>query len=84
LLNNQESVSNILNLIKEKGGANLIKFYPVEIFKDEKSIGDNKKSVVFEMEFQHKEKTLEDKDVNPIIDEIIDIAQSKFNAKLRV
>ena len=84
LLNNQESVSNILNLIKEKGGANLIKFYPVEIFKDEKSIGDNKKSVVFEMEFQHKEKTLEDKDVNPIIDEIIDIAQTKFNAKLRI
>ena len=40
--------------------------------------------MVFEMIFQHKEKTLEDKDVNPIIDEIIDIAQSEFNAKLRV
>ena len=36
------------------------------------------------MVFQDSEKTLEDKDVNPIIDEIIDIADKKFNAKLRV
>ena len=84
LLKDQESVGSILKLIQEKGGNNLIKHHPVEIFKDKESIGENKKSVVFEMIFQHKEKTLEDKDVNPIIDEIIDIAQSKFNAKLRV
>ena len=36
------------------------------------------------MVFQNREKTLEDKDVNPIIDEIIGIAEKKFNAKLRV
>ena len=84
MLDDQESVGSILKLIQEKGGNNLIKHHPVEIFKDKESIGENKKSVVFEMIFQHKEKTLEDKDVNPIIDEIIDIAQSKFNAKLRV
>jgi len=84
LLNDNDSVGSILKLIQEKGGANLIEYHPVEIFKDKESIGENKKSVVFEMIFQHKEKTLEDKDVNPIIDEIIDIAQTKFNAKLRV
>ena len=84
LLKDNDSVGSILKLIQEKGGANLIDYHPVEIFKDKESIGENKKSVVFEMIFQHKEKTLEDKDVNPIIDEIIDIAQSKFNAKLRV
>ena len=84
LLNENDSVGSILKLIQEKGGANLIEYYPVEIFKDKESIGENKKSVVFEMIFQHKEKTLEDKDVNPIIDEIIDIAQTKFNAKLRL
>ena len=84
LLNENDSVDSILKLIQEKGGAYLIEYYPVEIFRDKESIGENKKSVVFEMIFQHKEKTLEDKDVNPIIDEIIDIAQTKFNAKLRV
>ena len=70
--------------IRDRSGTNLIDYYPTEIFEDSESLGENKKSVVFEMVFQHKEKTLEDKDVNPIIDEIIDIAQSKFNAKLRV
>ena len=84
LLNDNDSVGSILKLIQEKGGANLVEHHPVEIFKEKESIGENKKSVVFEMIFQHKEKTLEDKDVNPIIDEIIDIAQTKFNAKLRV
>ena len=84
VMENKDSIVSILDLIKEKAGVNLIDYYPVEIFEDSENLGENKKSVVFEMIFQHKEKTLEDKDVNPIIDEIIDIAQSKFNAKLRV
>ena len=54
------------------------------MFEDKENIGENNKSVTFEMVFQNSEKTLEDKDVNPIIDEIIDIADKKFNAKLRV
>ena len=84
VMDSRNSIDSILELIKEKAGVNLIDYYPVEIFEDSENLGENKKSVVFEMIFQHKEKTLEDKDVNPIIDEIIDIAQSKFNAKLRV
>ena len=84
VMDSKDSIVSILGLIKEKGGINLVDYYPVEIFEDSENLGVNKKSVVFEMIFQHKEKTLEDKDVNPIIDEIIDIAQSKFNAKLRV
>ena len=62
----------------------LIDKYPVEVFEDKENIGENQKSVTFEMVFQDSKKTLEDKDVNPIIDEIIDIADKKFNAKLRV
>ena len=84
VMNNKSSIKPILNLIKDKAGKDLIDYYPVEIFEDVESLGKNKKSIVFEMIFQHKEKTLEDKDVNPIIDEIIDIAQNNFNAKLRV
>ena len=84
VMDQSDSIKPVLNLIKDKAGEDLIDYYPVEIFEDAESIGENKKSVVFEMVFQHKEKTLEDKDVNPIIDEIIDIAQKNFNAKLRV
>ena len=67
-----------------KGGKFLVDKYPVEVFEGKENIGENNKSVTFEMVFQSSEKTLEDKDVNPIIDEIIDIADKKFNAKLRV
>ena len=42
-----------------------------------------KKSVTFSIVFQHSSKTLEDLDVNPIIDEIVTFAEKKFNAKLR-
>ena len=79
-----ESVGPILEFIEYKCYKNLIEVYPVEIFEDKNNVGKNKKSVTFEMVFQNVEKTLEDKDVNPIIDEIIDIAEKDFNAKLRL
>ena len=41
------------------------------------------KSVTFSLVFQDTSKTLEDKDVNPIIHEIIRVAKNDFNAKLR-
>ena len=41
------------------------------------------KSITFNLEFHSSKKTLEDKDVTPIIDEIIRIAAKNFNAKLR-
>ena len=48
---------------------------PVNIFIDDLSIGPGFKSVTFSIIFQHSSKTLEDKDVNPIISEIIRIAE---------
>ena len=84
VLEESKSIGPILEIIQKKGGKSLVKTQPVEIFQDKVSLGENKKSVTFEMIFQNREKTLEDKDVNPIIDEIIDIADKKFNAKLRV
>jgi phenylalanyl-tRNA synthetase beta subunit len=42
------------------------------------------KSVTFFIEFQSPSKTLEDKDVNPIIDEIIGFVSQQYDAKLRV
>ena len=83
-MDRSDSVGPIQEVIEKNAGKNLISVCPVEIFEDEKNIGVNKKSVTYEMVFQDTEKTLEDKDVNPIIDEIIDIAKKKFNAKLRV
>jgi Phenylalanyl-tRNA synthetase beta subunit len=84
VLDTSDSVGPILELIDKKGGNILIDKYVVEVFENEENLGENKKSVTFKMLFQDSEKTLEDKDVNQMIDEIIDIVDKKFNAKLRV
>jgi phenylalanyl-tRNA synthetase beta chain len=55
---------------------------PTNIFRHD-SIGENKKSIVYNLIFQDDTKTLEDKDVNSIIDEIISIVKVNYNAKLR-
>ena len=53
------------------------------IFIDNNLVGEGLKSVTFSIVFQSSSKTLEDKDVNSIIDEIIHVADNNFNAKLR-
>ena len=80
---NQE-VGPIIKVIQKQGKKLIRSIMPVNIFIDDLSIGPGFKSVTFSIIFQHSSKTLEDKDVNPIIDEIIHIAEKDFNAKLRL
>ena len=54
---------------------------PVDIYQSKKD--KTSKDVLFSLSFQSPKKTLEDKDVNAIITEIINIVSKKFNAKLR-
>jgi len=66
-----------------KNGRNILKsVVPNNVFRHE-SIGKNKKAVAFNLVFQSTTKTLEDKDVNPVIDEIIRVISNKYSAKLR-
>ena len=55
---------------------------PVNLYRHD-SLGNDKKSIVFKMIFQSETKTLEDKEINSIIDEIITNVTSKFKAELR-
>ena len=80
---NQE-VGPLIKIIQKQGKKLIRSIVPVNIFIDDVSIGSGFKSVTFSIIFQHSSKTLEDKDVNPIINEIIRIAEKGFNAKLRV
>lgn len=73
-----EIVDKILSL----GIGQLKSITPTNLFRH-KSLGGNKKSVVYNLIFQDDTKTLEDKDVNSIIDEIISIVKVNYNAKLR-
>ena len=53
---------------------------PSNIFIDPEQLGKDKKSVTYTITFQHSSKTLEDKFVNEVINEIIHSAEEKFFA----
>ena len=79
----EQKVGKIVDVIFKKGKKLIIEVDPVDIFIHDKSVGKGLKSVTYNITFQSSSKTLEDKDVNSIIDEIIHIAKKNFNAKLR-
>ena len=79
----EQEVGDLLELFSKKGKKLVTDAKPVDIFVDENAIGKGMKSVTFSITFQGSSKTLEDKDVNPVIDEIIHVAENNFLAKLR-
>jgi len=79
----EQEVGAVIDLIFKKGKKLIVDAKPVNIFIDPKSIGAEMKSVTFSITFQHTSKTLEDKDVTPVIEEIIRSAEKEFLAKLR-
>ena len=83
VLKKEQAVGEILELIHKLGRQLIIDAQPVNIYTDKNAIGEDCKSVTFSLIFQHSSKTLEDKDVNLIINEIVNFAEKNFDAKLR-
>ena len=79
----EQEVGAVIDLFFKKGKKLVVDAKPVNIFIDPESIGAGMKSVTFSITFQHTSKTLEDKDVTPVIKEIIRSAEKEFLAKLR-
>ena len=75
------NVGDVSASMKTVNQSILQKVVPVDIYqsKNDKS----SKDVLFKLTFQSPKKTLEDKDVNSVITEIIKVVSKKFNAKLR-
>ena len=84
VLKKEQEVGDLLEIIRKLGKQLVIKVKPKNIYSNSDDIGGEFKSVTFSIVFQHSSKTLEDLDVNPIIDEIVNFAEKKFHAKLRV
>ncbi len=82
VINESVNAGEIIDKILSMKFSRLKSITPTNIFRHD-SIGENNKSIVYSLIFQDDTKTLEDKDVNSIIDEIISIVKVKFNAKLR-
>ena len=83
VMNESQEVGPIANMILKKGKNLIIDSNPINIFIDEDALGNGIKSVTFSIAFQHQSKTLEDKDVTPVINDIIRVAEKEFHAKLR-
>tara|TARA_Y100001968_G_scaffold330614_1_gene382954 strand:- start:2430 stop:4808 length:2379 start_codon:yes stop_codon:yes gene_type:complete len=84
VLKKEQFVEDILDVIHKLGKQLVVDVQPINIYSDDNSIGKDFKSVTFSIIFQHSSKTLEDTDVNSIINEIVNFAEKNFNAKLRV
>ena len=73
----------ISSMIKKTGKGLITYINPVNLYRHE-SLGNDKKSIVFKITFQSESKTLEDKEVNSLIDHIISKISSTFKAELRI
>ncbi len=82
VLDSAISAESIIGTIRNIDQKLIKSVQPVDIYQDE-SLGNEKKSILFQIVFQDDSKTLEDKHVYPIINEIINNVESQFNAKLR-
>ena len=83
VLKKDQEVGDLLEVIRKLGKQLVKEAKPKNIYSNSNDIGKELKSVTFSIVFQHSSKTLEDSDVNPIIDEIVNFAEKNFNAKLR-
>ena len=82
VINESTAIGEVISAIEKNGKAILKSVNPYSIFRDE-SVGSGKKAVAINLRFQSSTKTLEDKDVNSVINEIIRVVSKKFSAKLR-
>jgi len=82
VLSNEIESGKIVQAISQLGHSILINVSPVDIF-HHKSIGADHKSITFRLLFQHSKRTLEEKEVSVVINEIIAVCERDFNAKLR-
>ena len=71
----------LYELAKKLGGSNLVNFKLFDLYQESEKNQDS--SYAFNFTWQSKKKTLEDKEIDLIVSDIIKGFQEKFNAKLR-
>ncbi|MFQ6613619.1 MAG: hypothetical protein ACE5D1_02140, partial [Fidelibacterota bacterium] len=82
VLSNTQPAGDLADLLRREGGKWLKTVRIMDVF-THASLGTDKKSVLYRFTFQSHSKTLEDSEVNPIINKIIKFAETQFGAKLR-
>jgi phenylalanyl-tRNA synthetase beta chain len=76
------SAGDLMNSIKSNAGNTLKNIDIFDVFEGE-SIGEGNKSIAFRLNFIDPNKTLNIKEVEPIIQHVVKSLEKKFSAKLR-
>ena len=74
--------TDIISVIKTAGGKLLSKISIFDIYEGDK-VGENEKSVAFNLEFIDPNKTLTDEEVMLVFNKIIETVENKLNCKVR-
>jgi len=82
VLDQNIDTGDLTKIMKKTNSTILISVKPVDIFQHE-SLGENKKSVTFHLQFQSAVKTLEEAEINSAMNDITAIITKQFDAKLR-
>lgn len=82
VIDEKVSADEVLKVVKMVAKKYLVSINIFDLYKD-KSLGENKKSLAFKMVFVDKEKTLDSKDVDKVINSILNRLDYYFKAELR-
>lgn len=74
---------DIMAAMEANGKGLLQSVTAMNLYRDPQQLGQEKKSLLFRLVFQSPERTLEDKEVNSIVDKIIRFVDKEYGAKLR-
>jgi len=82
LVDKNINVGEMVNEVSAQTVDGVIDFYPFDIYEG-KGIEKDKKSIAFLILMQDTYKTLEDEEVNNIVNQVLVILQNKFKVSLR-
>lgn len=82
LLEKDIQAGKILNDIENMAGKYLSSLNLFDVYEG-KNLAENKKSFAFNLKFSAKDRTLNDEEINPIIDKIVKMMSDKYQAQLR-
>lgn len=83
LVDSSVKAQDILQIIRNGAGSLLQDSFVFDVYQG-KGIEDGKKSVAIGMTFQHAERSLQDEDVQSVVDELMKALSSELGASLRV
>ena len=75
-------MAHLMAAIKEKAGENLKELRLFDVYQG-KGVEEQRKSVALGLTWQDASRTLNDEEINDLVDQIVSSAQEQFGASLR-